>query len=258
MHNTNNIFSFFSSTLIFLTLVQCKTNNQENKVENIEKPISIIKKNKKFKEYYTSGELKTEGLLYDNKKTGKWVSYYENGEEKSVRNYKAGSLDGYQKMDYSQDLYMEGYSKAGLKVGTWKSYFKENNQLKYLKHFDDYGNATGEWKDYYDSGELYLIENYSNNKANGKETVYFKNGNISSVGEKRDGQNDGVWKYYYENGTLLCEREFKNGVDDGKYIQYFKNNKIHKIGTKQNFKKVGTWKIYNEQGDLIETITYDN
>jgi len=239
-------------------LVQCKTNKQEDKVENIKNSILITKKNESFKDYYPSGKLKTEGQFIDNKKTGKWVSYYENSEEKSIRNYKEGELDGYQKMDYSQVLYMEGYSKDGLKIGTWKSYFKENKQLKYLKHFDDYGNATGEWKSYYDSGELFLIENYSSNKATGKQIEYFKNGNISSIGEKRNEQNDGIWKYYYEDGTLLCEREFENGVANGKYIQYFKNGKVHKIGTKQNFKKVGTWKIYNNQGDLIETVSYDN
>jgi len=258
MKNTNNIFSFFSIVLIALLFVQCKTNKQEDKVDNIENANLITKKIESFKDYYPSGKLKTEGQLIDNKKTGKWVSYYENSEEESVRNYKEGELDGYQKMDYSQVLCMEGYSKKGMKIGTWKSYFKETKQLKYLKHFDDDGNATGEWKSYYDSGELFDIQNYLNNKATGKQIEYFKNGNISSIGEKRNDKNEGIWKYFYDNGTLLCEKEFENGVDSGKYIQYFKNGKVHKTGIKQNFKKVGIWKTYDTQGNLIETISYDN
>ncbi|WP_298778764.1 toxin-antitoxin system YwqK family antitoxin [uncultured Polaribacter sp.] len=258
MHFTNNILSFFLSILISLVLIQCKTINKKNNLENIKKPTLTTKQDKRFKEYYTSGELKTEGQHFENKKTGKWVSYYENGETKSIRNYKDGKLDGYQKMDYSQVLYMEGISKNGQKTGTWKSFLKENNQLKYLKKFDDFGNATGEWKGYYDSGELNFVENYLNNKPYGEQTKYFKNGNISSRGEKRNGKNDGIWEYYYDNGNILCEREFKNGVDNGKYVQYFKNGKIHKIGTYKNFKKVGTWKIYNEQSDLIETVKYEN
>ncbi len=224
MSSTNNLFSFLS-ILIALILFQCKTNKEENKIENIKNVISITKENKKIKEYYTSGKLKTEGQFYDNEKTGKWVSYYESGEIKSVKNYKNGKLDGYQKMDYSQVLYMEGHSKEGLKIGIWKSYLKKNNQLKYLKHFDNYGNAIGKWEDYYDSGELFSVENYFDNKANGKQTEYFKNGNISSVGEKRNGKNEGIWKYYNERGTLIYEREFKNGVETGKHIKYLKKIK---------------------------------
>lgn len=258
MKNITNVFSSFLIVLITLLLVQCKTNNQFDKGSNIENTNIITKKTESFKDYYPSGKLKTKGQLIDNKKTGKWVSYYENGELKSERNYKEGELDGYQKMNYSQVLYMEGHLKKGIKVGTWKSYFKETEQLKYLKHFDDDGNATGEWKNYYDSGELFDIQNYSNNKASGKQIEYFKNGNISSIGDKRNNQKNGIWKYYYDDGTLLCEKEFENDVDNGKYIQYFKNGKVHKTGIKKNFKKVGIWKTYNKQGNLIETVSYEN
>ena len=204
MHSKNSILLFLS-ILISMTFYQCNIKQKENTVEKI-----IPKEIEKFKKYYTSGKIKTEGQFFDNQKTGEWISYYENGEVKSVRNYKAGELNGYQKIDYSQVLYMEGYSKNGQKTGTWKSYFKENNQLKYLKHFDDYGNSTGKWESYYDSGELHLIENYSINMTDGKEIEYYKNGKIYTVGNKRNSIKIGTWKIYNEKGELINTELYDN------------------------------------------------
>lgn len=258
MYNASNKINLvFLIFLVIFSIARCKTNTKKKAIESSENAITVTENVEGFKDYYPSGNLKSEGQFIDGEKTGKWVSYYEDGKQQSIRNYKKGVLDGYQKMDYSQLLYMEGLFKDGIKIGTWKSCFKENKVLKYLKHFDDKGEAIGEWRSYYDSGELASIENYLNNKANGKQAEYFKNGNIRSVGKKQDGRENGIWKYYFDDGTLKLERGFKNGVDDGKYIEYFKNGKVYKVGTKQNLKKTGTWKTYNKQGDLVETVSYD-
>ena len=163
MSTTNTTIFFVLSLLLGLLLVRCKNQTKEKQI-----PIIQTKQSEKYTVHYPSGQLKTEGTYIDGKKTGKWISYTENGEELSVRNYTLGVLDGYQKMTFSQNLYMEGHSKNGVKIGTWKSYFKANQQLKYVKHFDALGNAIGEWKTYYDSGEIFTIDNYTNNSPNGK------------------------------------------------------------------------------------------
>lgn len=200
---------FILSVSIPFVFINCKS----NKLETTKKTVSSTKIDRNHQDFYPTGELKNQGQFEANKKTGKWISYYKNGDEKSIQNYEDGELDGYQKIGYSQILYMEGYSKNGIKVGSWKSYFKKNNQLKYSKYFDDFGNATGEWKSYYDSGELYLVENYLNNQLNGKQTVYFKNGNILSEGNLKNGKYEGIWKYYNEKGALVREKQFKDGVE---------------------------------------------
>lgn len=203
MHSKNPLLLL--TLLVSITFYQCNTTQKENTVKKV-----ISKEDKNFTEHYISGKIKTEGQFLENKKTGKWIFYYENGDVQSIRNYKEGALNGYQKIDYSQVLYMEGYAKNGQKIGTWKSYFKENNQLKYLKHFDDYGNSTGTWKSYYDSGELHLIENYSNNMANGKEIEYYKNGQIFTEGNKQNSIKTGTWKTYNDKGLLLNTEIYDN------------------------------------------------
>lgn len=260
MYNLKNKISFgLLGVLISTFLVQCNSKKEENNSNEIDNTKSTIVKNTEdFKEHYSSGNLKIVGQFIDEKKTGKWILYYENGEIKSIENFKNGKRDGYHKTDYSGDLYMEGSYKEDIKIGIWKSYFKEKKTLKYLKQYDDKGLAKGEWKNYYDTGEIASVDFFIEGRANGKQTEYFKNGNISKIGEKINGKETGLWKYYYDNGNIRCEREFKDGVDDGKYIEYFKNGKIYKIGNKVNYKKSGEWKIYNEQGNLVDTIFYKN
>ena len=198
------IVRLLCGVLIFTFFYQCDIKKEEkSEVQPVAVPAAT-----NVTEYYPSKKVKTQGQLVGNKKTGEWISYYENGEVQSIKTYNAGELDGYQKMDYSQVLYMEGYSKQGQRVGTWKSYFKENNQLKYVKHFDDSGNATGQWEHYYDSGELHRIENYTNNKVNGEVIEYFKNGKIYTIGSKRNSVKIGTWKIYNDQGQLLQTQSY--------------------------------------------------
>ncbi len=189
-------------------------------------------------------------------KTGKWESYYENGAIYAVEHYDNGKRNGYYKSDYSGDLCMEGTFKNDKKTGVWKSFFKTNNQLKYLKLYDILGLATGVWESYYDSGELNNVEQHLNGKKQGKQTEYFKNGNVSKTGMHIQGQANGVWMYYYDDGHLACEKTFVNGVESGVYTSYHKNGKRHKTGMKQQFKKTGTWITYDNKGTIIKTETY--
>ena len=189
-------------------------------------------------------------------KTGKWMSYYESGAVYAVEHYDNGKRNGYYKSDYSGELFMEGVFTNGEKTGIWKSAFKTNNQLKYLKVYDSLSNATGTWKSYYDSGELNDVEQYKNGKRHGKQTEYYKNGNISKTGSFHKGKANGVWLHYFDDGHLACEKTFVNGVESGLYTSYHKNGKRHKTGMKQQFKKTGTWTTYNNKGKLIKTETY--
>ncbi|PQJ32043.1 hypothetical protein BST92_08935 [Nonlabens arenilitoris] len=255
MRFINRLVSILKGVLICVILIQCKDSSTALKESQELKTVETITPIP-FTDYYPSGNLKTKGQLLHDKKMGTWISYLENGDEKSIQNFKDDVLDGFQKTLYSQELYMEGDFKQGVKIGTWKSYFKDNHQLKYLKHFDNNGNSTGKWESYYDSGELSLIENYVNNQANGNKTEYFKNGQISSTGKLINGKNHGIWNYYYDTGVLQCEKEFKIGIEEGVYKQYYENGSLYKEGTKTNFEKTGVWKTYDQNGSIIETKSY--
>ncbi|MHA7944253.1 toxin-antitoxin system YwqK family antitoxin [Formosa sp. 3Alg 14/1] len=257
MTYTTSAFLALLSASFMLSATSCKEQSQQTHTLHATNSTEIdTNALVPFKDYYKSGSIKTKGQLRDNQKTGEWISYYENREQKAINHYKNNVFHGHQKMDYSQELYMEGDSKDGIKVGIWNSYFKDDNRIKYIKAFDDAGNASGEWKSYYDSGELYNVEHYLNNKPHGIQTTYFKNGNVNSSGNMKEGKEEGMWSYYYDDGTLASEKTFVNGEENGPYRQYHTNGNLHKEGSKQNFKNVGTWSIYDTNGDLFETLTY--
>ncbi len=74
--------------------------------------------------YYNNGQKYLEGSFTPNhKRTGEWISYFEDGRIKSRTTFKDGKTDGkievYRK---NGTLFYEGYYKQGLKEGIWHIY----------------------------------------------------------------------------------------------------------------------------------------
>ena len=72
----------------------------------------------------------------------------------------------------------------------------------------------------------------SDSIKNGYNTIYFKDGKVSSEGYIRNGKPDGYWKTYYPTGVLKSE------------------------GNRKNFLLDSTWVFYNSYGDTLEKINY--
>ena len=81
-----------------------------------------------------------------------------------------------------------------------------------------------------------LISKASQNieNDNGKNALYYDNGQLKVEGNKKDGKENGYWKSYYENGKLEMEGNMQDDV------------------------KVGSWKFYYENGQLRSETTLDN
>ena len=114
------------------------------------------------------------------------------------------------------------------------------------------------------------------------EKSYFENGNIKTVGAKRNGLKTGEWKEYYENGNLSEEVVFIdgekvgqdeiyyengqaksiglyiNGQPSGEWAQFFENGQLYQIGKLENGNPTGEWKIYHENGQLKQINKYEN
>lgn len=83
-----------------------------------------------------------------------------------------------------------------------------------------------------------IFDSFKKNKNiesdNGKNELYYDNGQLKVEGNKKDGKENGYWKSYYENGQLEME------------------------GNMQDDLKVGSWKFYYENGYLRAETTLDN
>lgn len=68
----------------------------------------------------------------------------------------------------------------------------------------------GRWKEYFDSGELLLEEDFDNGISNGRFASYHKNGMVLCEGHFNYGIRDGEFKVYDENGAHIRSLLFEN------------------------------------------------
>ncbi len=89
-----------------------------------------------------------------------------------------------------------------------------------------------------------------------KKVTYYEDGSIREVGyfdskEKRHG----IWTLYYRNGNRSSVASFKHGLKHGEWIIYDNNSTIVCRMFYNEGKKIGTWEIY-KNGELAQTRTY--
>ena len=83
------------------------------------------------------------------------------------------------------------------------------------------GIKNGEYKTYYDNGNIETVVNYKNDKLNGESKSYYENGQIKGEINYKGGKKDGISKSYSENGQLISVETFyegKSGHGESKYI----------------------------------------
>ena len=137
----NKFLSGVLTFLFFLLFVGCNENNKEkkNNFQKTKREILETFSDGKLKreriidletyqykeiEYYPSGKKFMEGYFTPtHKRTGKWISWFENGKIRSVIHFINGKTDG-KVVVYRENgnLFYEGYFKQGLKEGVWRIY----------------------------------------------------------------------------------------------------------------------------------------
>ena len=188
------------------------------------------------------------------------VDYHSNGKIKTIAYFFKGIPDGIRRE----------YSPEGDVV---KSYMFRNGILIGEGIVDDDGRKQGDWKEFYETGELRAAGKYIDSKPSGKWKYYFESGKVEITGEyTRKGQKDGEWIWYYPNGntlaienyvigaldgeafTLTIEGDtiehgmFIEGLEDGKWI--YINDSVLVEGYYNFGKKSGVWKTYYPNGKL--------
>ena len=111
-------------------------------------------------------------------------------------------------------------------------------------------NFTGQIIKKYKNGQVKSIENFKNGKLNGEFKEFFENGSLFQVGTFKNGDMKNI-KVFYENGNLKFEQNLKNRK--GKYRGYYPNGKLEVEGEVFQGDEIGLWKYYNEEGNLLKT-----
>jgi len=73
--------------------------------------------------------------------------------------------------------------------------------------------GEGEYKMWYDGGQLYLHNCYKNGKLNGEYKSWYKNGQLHSHSHYKNGTLNGEYKRWYDDGKISEHCFFKDGKE---------------------------------------------
>lgn len=115
---------------------------------------------------------------------------------------------------------------------------------------------TGEFKAYYENGQLNYIATYKNNRLEGTYESWYEDGTVKSEVEYKRGRRVGEANYYFENGQLEARYLFDadSGVDS--VYWFYEDGQPEAVGTMigdQYNQSIRYFEYWNEMGD--KTIT---
>lgn len=182
-----------------------------------------------WKEFYETGELKSEGNYKNGLREGEWVFYYRDGKEEQRGSYYKGQPDGDWKWTYNNGQ-------------TWR-------EESFIEGFEE-GLAI----EYNDTGKVVAKGNYMSGEREGEWVIDL--GDHKEEGSYVAGQKQGMWKAYFPSGQLKYEGKYEQGRESGKHTSYYENGQIREVGVYKFGSKEGDWYSYNEEGIQTGIITY--
>ncbi len=186
----------------------------------------------KWKEYYLTGELRSEGEYLDGKKVGEWVYYHQNGKvEQRGR-----------------------YDKTGKATGDWKWYFESGNVLRTEKY--DRGKEDGIMIEYSDTGTVVAKGDYLEGEREGLWVV--RDGDKTEEGVYKAGQKDGKWVIRFADGKKYFEGNFFDGNPNGKHTYYHENGRLNVEIEYVMGVRDGKWRTFDMEGNPILEVVYEN
>jgi uncharacterized protein len=216
--------------------------------------------------FYPNGYVKWEGTYVDGKKDGYFKTYLENGDlntiEKYINNVLQKNAAELAKLETTTEYFPNGEVKSsgpvknGLNFGTHRTY-DTSGKIEKARIYDSgkvvaegvLDNADmqqGEWKEYYENGEMKAVGNYSNGAKVGIwKYFYSAKGSMFETGEyDKKGRPKGKWLWYYEDGKVRRESNFQNGIEDGIFIERNDSGGILTQGQYLEGLREGVWEYH--------------
>jgi len=226
-------------------------------------------------EFHDNGKIKKQVNYKNGKIDGLLKEYSETGKQIVAQKFKEGEEIEKDTLKINAKIHTEVYDdgtvkstgafKDGKPIGIHRT-FKEDGTSSLANVYtddgvlmangllDDSGKKQGNWKFYYETGELKSEGDYQSNKKIGEWKYYFITGSIEQKGSYADGRLSGKWFWYYETGELLREENYSKGLPEGESVEYSKNKEIITQGKYIDGTKSGKW--YYKVGDIIEEGSY--
>ena len=121
------------------------------------------------------------------------------------------------------------------------------------------GQIDGEFKEYYENGELYIIGKYINGMKQESWKTYSETGKLWIKDEYKDGKLNGE---HYKNYTSTMKYSeygnYKDGTKNGKWTEYYENGEKSSEGNYYNNQKVDEWIEWSSTGKKDTEANYIN
>ncbi len=154
-----------------------------------------------------------------------------------------------QKISGRMALFLNGESFSG------KLLLEYDSGNLYSEGMIKNGFKEGEWRTFYETGELKILEYFTEGLRKDKYFEYYKNGQTEIEGNFFDDLKNGIWKMYYETGEIKQTGKFVLGKEQGDFISYYKNGNVKVKTHYEEGEKYGGYKSFYEDGNLeLQTV----
>jgi len=177
--------------------------------------------------YFPDGKIRMEGNYLENKKSGIWKQWNEDG------SYSLGNYDndipegGWTYYSAKGELQAEGKLHNGKRTGKWFLYGEggEREEGSYLS-----GKREGNWLGFYSDGTPYFQGSYKQDEREGLWKEWSPAGELSQ-GNYAQNLRTGLWTFYDPKGKKISEGNYLNGKKDGQWLHYNSAGQIVKTET---------------------------
>lgn len=165
--------------------------------------------------FYPDGKPRERGRWIMGRQRGEWMTWYENGNPSEKVTYAGGVEDGPMARWYNTgELKVEGAHAAGNRSETWTAYYA-NGRVAWRGAYDEAGNRTGPWENFYWEGGLKAKGNHLLDNEDGIWSFYYETGELSAEGPMLQGKRHGAWRFFWKNGEVWREVVYEDGVEVG-------------------------------------------
>jgi antitoxin component YwqK of YwqJK toxin-antitoxin module len=193
--------------------------------------------------YFSNGVVESTGPYKDNQPFGIHKIYDETGKVKRADIYDSGRV-----------VASGAINDGDQQEGDWKEFY-ENGDLKDEGKYEN-GIKVGDWKYLFHDGKKFETGKYDKKgKQTGTWLWYFEDGNLRRSSSFSRGQEDGDFAEYNDSGKIITRGEYADGLKEGKWVYQLGNFKS--VGKYSGDLEDSTWtEYYNDNGKVRFTGKY--
>lgn len=151
-----------------------------------------------------------------------------------------------------------GMEEGELDVGPYEYYYP-NGRLQARGYFSNKGVKEGDWYYYHDNGQLKSIQSHNEEgNVRGKIISYLPTGNVTSIGNYKNGKLNGFWEWYYPCGNLKEQYPYENGIGNGNGKVLYSTSELKTENTVESDIMQGPYVNYYKSGNIKSSFNYEN